>query len=221
MSYYNKFSKNTFSQNGEDGIIEKLFEELNLNTESLFICEYGAHNGIHCSNSRKWLLENKAKCLLIESNNYNPNLFLELVNNSSSYGAICVNSKVGNPDYNIEYTPLHSILKINNFPEDFDLLSVDIDGEDHLSVRTKENYNPKIIIIEINSGKNLYENLPLDVNMDQGGMNFGSSIKYMNEIGYDAVCHTGNMIYVRKDLTNKLSIPIELINSENLYTGNK
>lgn len=221
MPYYYNNSKNTFSQNGEDGIVEILFNELGVDYNNLNICEYGATDGIHCSNSRKWLLETNAKCLLIESGDYGSDIFANLLNNTKGYNAICVNSKVGNPDSNPEYTRLDTILNNNNFPEDFDLLSVDIDGADHESVYTKGKYNPKIIIIEINSSKDpTNTNLPLHLNNNDGGMNFGSSIKWLNQLGYDAVCHTGNMIYVRKDLVGKLSIPTEEINSNSLYTGN-
>ena len=59
-----------YSQNGEDGIIEKIFEELNITKKSeCFGCEFGASDGVSSSNSL-YILENfpKFKCLLIEAN---------------------------------------------------------------------------------------------------------------------------------------------------------
>ena len=47
---YLKFSKNYFSQNGEDGIIEKIIKQLNLD-QKIFVCEFGAGNGIFLSNT--------------------------------------------------------------------------------------------------------------------------------------------------------------------------
>jgi len=49
-----KFSKIIFSQNGEDGIINKIFDIIGI--ESKICCEFGAWNGIHLSNTRNLIL---------------------------------------------------------------------------------------------------------------------------------------------------------------------
>jgi hypothetical protein len=47
--FYNTYSKNIYSQNGEDGIVEELLKRLNINNG--WVCEFGAWDGIHLSNT--------------------------------------------------------------------------------------------------------------------------------------------------------------------------
>lgn len=52
-----------------------------------------------------------------------------------------------------------------------------------------------------------------------GAFNFSSSMAFLNGMGYDVVHHTGNMIAVRRDLVRKLSIPMNQINSGDLFNN--
>ena len=52
---YHNYCDNIYSQNGEDGIIRQLFNELNI--KSGYLCEFGAHDGVSSSNSLN-ILEN-------------------------------------------------------------------------------------------------------------------------------------------------------------------
>jgi hypothetical protein len=47
--------KNQFSQNGEDGILHRVFELMS--TETRCCCEFGAWDGIHFSKTRRLLLK--------------------------------------------------------------------------------------------------------------------------------------------------------------------
>ena len=47
--FYNRYAKDVHSQNGEDGIVEELLKRLNIN--SGWVCEFGAWDGIHLSNT--------------------------------------------------------------------------------------------------------------------------------------------------------------------------
>ena len=44
-----KYRKNLYSQYGEDGIIAKIFDILDI--KSGYVCEFGAWDGIHLSNT--------------------------------------------------------------------------------------------------------------------------------------------------------------------------
>jgi len=44
MSYYLDFIKNVYSQNGEDGVIEKIFKDLEIIDG--VVCEFGAWDGV-------------------------------------------------------------------------------------------------------------------------------------------------------------------------------
>ena len=46
---FDKFKKNVFSQNGEDGIIEELIKRLEI--KNLEVCEFGAWDGKLYSNT--------------------------------------------------------------------------------------------------------------------------------------------------------------------------
>lgn len=48
-------TKNKYSQNGEDGIIETIFQTIPITNRTC--CEFGAWDGIHLSNCRKLIEE--------------------------------------------------------------------------------------------------------------------------------------------------------------------
>ena len=48
---FDKYKKNFFSQNGEDGVILELLKRLKLKKKILWCCEFGAWDGIHGSNT--------------------------------------------------------------------------------------------------------------------------------------------------------------------------
>ena len=68
--FYNTYSKNIYSQNGEDGILEELLKRLNINNG--WVCEFGAWDGIHLSNTFN-LVKNGFDAVFIEGdvNKYN------------------------------------------------------------------------------------------------------------------------------------------------------
>ena len=62
-----KFRCDYYSQNGEDGIIKELIKRLNL--KELEVCEFGAMDGIHLSNTFNLIKNHGAKAVLIEGDN--------------------------------------------------------------------------------------------------------------------------------------------------------
>ena len=71
-----------------------------------------------------------------------------------------------------------------------DVLSIDIDGNDY-AVWKAYNYQPALVIIEINSS--------ISPNVDHFSIKNGCGFKTMNtlaaEKGYFLLCHTGNMLF--------------------------
>ena len=201
--FYNKYNKNIYSQNGEDGIILELLRRLNIS--SGYVCEFGAWDGIYASNTFNLVKNYNFNAIYIEGD---ANKYKDLLETCNSYKNITpINSYVDHNDTNNSLdNSLDNLLSKTEIPEDFDILSIDIDSYDYHVWKSLNKYNPKIVIIEINSS--------IDVNIDYHihtpGKYQGTSFKptyYLGiEKGYTFVLHTGNMIFVRNDLYNKLNI---------------
>lgn len=92
-----------------------------------------------------------------------------------------------------------------NLPADFDLLSIDIDSFDWHVWHSLQNYQPKIVIVEVNSGL-----LPGDMQIHRHSKIQGTSFSAMVSLGcregYTLVCHTGNTIFVRNDLADMIGL---------------
>ena len=112
---------------------------------------------------------------------------------------------------------LDNILSITPIPKDCDILSIDIDSSDYQVWRSVEKYNPKIVIIEINSSVS-----PLVEDCIHGKehetTSFLPMLRLGEEKGYTLICHTGNLIFIRNDL--KHVVEDELVPSETCHRTN-
>ncbi|MDA9646270.1 hypothetical protein N9S92_00750 [Candidatus Pelagibacter sp.] len=203
-----KFRDNYYSQNGEDGIILELIKRLDLN--KLEVCEFGAWNGVHLSNTFNLIKNYNAKAVLIEGDEEK---FKDLIKTSKSYKNITpIQAYI-----NIKENSLDKILSNTFLKKDFDILSIDIDSNDLEIWESLNNYSPKIVIIEIQS--NILPGIIERYNYENKTFNsFTSTIKSGINKGYTAVAHTGNLLFVRNDYLNKVNLEKNLIdNSENLF----
>ena len=66
IEFVEKYSKNIYSQNGEDGIIEECLRRMNIEIGSC--CEFGAADGYFCSNTRA-LIEKGWNFTMLEASN--------------------------------------------------------------------------------------------------------------------------------------------------------
>ena len=234
--YYDKYKKNRYSQNGEDGVLAQLIKELDLKISEMQLVDVGAYDGIAYSNFRL-LIEQGAGAILIEPcliGGSGEEKYLKLKNLPNQFPKVktlnhftkisdleksiggwnsCKHSHEihNNFDFNPPLKTLdESLSEIENLSIEYDILNIDIDSYDH-DVWKEHTYSPKIVIIEINSG------LVPQVTDKVNGYSFKDSIKIGELKNYSCVCHTGNMIYVKNSLLKKLSIPVDLINSEKLF----
>jgi hypothetical protein len=186
-----RYRKDVFSQNGEDGVIEELFNRLGILTG--WCCEFGAWDGKHLSNTYN-LMQRGWNSVLIEGE---PTRFADLQRN---FGA-----QQGNTAWLLnEFVAatgdrsLDRLLARTPIPADFELLSIDIDGDDYHVWDGLDAYRPKAVVIEIDSsippGR---EQVPSRV---RPGASFSSTLRVAARKGYKFVCHTGNLIFVRGDL---------------------
>ncbi|MEN8846014.1 MAG: hypothetical protein ABF261_07040 [Candidatus Arcticimaribacter sp.] len=195
--FYNKYNKNIYSQNGEDGIIEELFNRLNI--KNGWVCEFGATNGIHFSNTFN-LVKKGFNSVMIEGDAKRYQSLLKTAKNHKNI--IPINSYIG-----YEENLLDDILQQVEIPKDFDLLSIDIDSYDYYVWKSIEKYSPKLVVIEINSTVNPYnENWIYTPKTKYTTTAFRPMLNLGIEKGYKFVLHTGNMIFARNDVFDNLDI---------------
>lgn len=210
-NWLNEFRFNITSQSGEDGILEKVFELIpNRNN---WCVEFGAWDGKHFSNTYN-LLQNKGwKGILIEASSKK---FKELTNRYNNNNSVYVINRFVDYQGN---NSLDNILKDYEIPSDFDLLSIDIDGNDYHVWDSIKKYHPKVVIVEYNP------TIPNDIEFIQIkdlNLNHGSSIlslvKLGKEKGYELICSTiSNLLFITKEYYNLLNIhdnSIEFINPQ-------
>lgn len=128
-----------FSQNSEDPVIEAICEELGV-THGTCV-EIGVENGREC-NTRNLIERHGWKGLLIDCSHKFTNSWLH-----SSKGSFLNVQRHHITAENINDVLFDYGLK---FEEDFDLLSIDVDGVDYWLWKAV-NFRPKIVVIEYNA----------------------------------------------------------------------
>ncbi len=182
-TWLKEFSRNVTSQYGEDGIIEKILEVIGENDK--WCVEFGSWDGRKCSNTYKLISVKEYSAVLIEGN---PKRFKDLVKTfEGNEKVILINAFVGFE----KVDGLDSILKTIGIPIDYDLLSIDIDGNDYHVWEAIHDYKPKVVVIEFNPTipKTVEFIQPRDVHVTQG-----SSLLSINKLakskGYELVSTT-------------------------------
>ncbi len=185
---------NVQSQFGEDGVVEKLFEIMNI--KKGWLVEFGAWEGTYLSNTRHHYLKNPAFEILLAEPEVDR--YIQLERNYPESKAVLLNSKI---ELAGRYS-LNSIFDIYNV-FDIALLSIDVDGED-LAIwnsLNKEKYRPRVVIIEYGDWKNGIQNL----------------VKPFEDFGYNLVAVTGNFIFVDNQTgVRSVHTPQELILSSGM-----
>ncbi len=138
-----KHARNHFSQFGEDGIIEKVLSLLP--DVSKWCVEFGAWDGKYLSNTHYLLSQKGWSGVLIEAD---PDKFMDLCRTyEHNNRALCIHEMVSFEGRNT----LDQILSQTPIPEHFDLLSIDVDGNDYHIWKSLVRYRPKVVIIEFNN----------------------------------------------------------------------
>ena len=200
----NKFEFQVFSQNGEDGIIEEIFNRIG-STNKYFI-EFGVQDGLETNSTylllKNWQglwLEGNGKWVKQIENNFRP-----LINS----GILKVGHKF------IKAENIEEIFETFSVPYEPDLLSIDIDGNDLYVWKAIKKYSPRVVIIEYNA---MYPaNIKWAIKYDadkfwNGTSHFNASLKMHESLGsskgYSLVgCNFAgnNAFFVRNDLVNEL-----------------
>ncbi|MBI2743541.1 MAG: hypothetical protein HYX48_06460 [Chlamydiales bacterium] len=200
------YERSFFSQNGEDGVLAKLFQLIKPN--SRFCVELGAYDGITGSNT--YLLRRQGwDCLLIDRT-------FEI------------------PEYKqrkefITAENINDLMRKYGVPFDLDLISIDIDYNDfYIWNALDEHYRPAVVVIEYN-GYHLPDQdkiVKYRPFFTGGGDNyFGASILALYNLGrskgYSLVYAESagvNLFFVRDDILEEKNLFFKNVNDvEKLY----
>lgn len=207
------YRKNVTSEYGEDGIIERIFNIVG--ERSRWCVELGALNGKHHSNVWNLLKNREWSGVLIEADpTYYERLAAEYASTPSAHTIQAFVSFEGEQ-------ALDAIFSKTPLPREFDLLSLDIDGNDYHLWDSLKIYLPRVLVIEFNPSIPSYVSF---VQRRDMSVYQGSSLKSIVELsrtkGYELIAvNEGNAFFVKKELFPLFSIEDNSI--EALHTDRK
>lgn len=186
--------KQVFSQNGEDGIIERLFQLIGFSNR--YYVEIGVEDGTQC-NTR--YLREKYQCEGIQ---------LDCAYARPAWGLY--------QEY-VTAENLNSLFAKYQVPQEFDLLSIDVDGHDfYLWWKLDSRYSPRLVIAEYNASHLPDEDKVVTYDSQRrwdGTRYFGASILAWQLLathkGYHLVYAESqgvNLFFVRQDVLAQLGI---------------
>lgn len=199
-NYLASSAKVITSQDGEDGVLAEIFAKLGIARG--WCVEFGAWDGKLHSNT--WdLVHNRAwSAVYVEPHAEAFNL---LKSRSAGRSDIhCFNEFV-----NVEGEgSLRSILARTPIPSDFDLLVIDIDGNDYFIWRAFEEYRPKVVMIEFNPF--MQADISFFVWNDEQ-VKASASLTAVCDLAkakaYELICVVGgNAIFVRRELYERFGL---------------
>jgi hypothetical protein len=201
----NVFEMNVHSQNGEDGVIREILRRLQITDDASRWCvEFGAWDGVYLSNTFA-LVERGWNAIYIEGD---VEKFQDLLGTAAKHPRIVPLNQFVSRNKGDAHC-LDQLLQGTPIPQDFDLLSIDIDSYDLEIWETLSHYQPKIVVIEINSSVPpgiVWRHSPRTPENT-----FSATQNVALQKSYTLVCHTGNCIYVRNDLVAKLDLDVRYI----------
>jgi hypothetical protein len=187
------YAKNVYSQTGEDGVLAAVLDKIG--AKDKWCVEFGAWDGQHFSNTCNLIDNAGYSAVLIEGNRER---FQDLLKRHGKNPKVfALNRLVG---FN-QNDGLDSLLANVPIPKDFDLLSIDIDGNDYHVWSALSAYIPKVVCIEFNP------TIPTELDFIQRAdptVTQGASLlaltRLANQKGYELVAVTAwNAIFVRSE----------------------
>ncbi|NOZ86185.1 MAG: hypothetical protein GXP49_07945 [Deltaproteobacteria bacterium] len=128
-----------FSQNGEDGVIARIFQVIE--PTSKFCIEFGAGDGVHLSNVRNLIINHGWHGLLIEGD--------------QKLSAKCSEVYKDRPDVTCLHKWVYpgnveTIFEDHHVPKDVDFIVIDIDSFGYYVWKVMHLFRPKLVQIEVN-----------------------------------------------------------------------
>src|SRR5437588_3361116 len=133
------YEQKVYSQNGEDGILKEILRRVGVRHR--YFVEFGVETGTECNCARLARDEGWSGVFFEAA----PELFTHLKANYQPFpGVRCQQTAV--TSRNIE-----DLLAAHHVPADFDVLSIDIDGNDYWVWKAITRCQPRVVVIEDNA----------------------------------------------------------------------
>ena len=189
--YLRQYMHDVASQNGEDGIIERIFHIIGV--ENRFCVDVGAHDGKTHSNTWNLITNKGWSGELFEARD---EVYQKLASRYSMMNRVHT--------YHQLVTDLDAVLQVA--PYAFDFLSIDVDNDDHYLWASLQEYQPRAVCVEFNPTiSNQIEYVP------ERGVEHGCSLRALINLGirknYELISTTAiNAFFVRADLYDHFGI---------------
>ncbi|UHA76009.1 hypothetical protein KIK04_11235 [Paenibacillus sp. 481] len=194
----NYYERKWFSQNGEDGIIEELFARIGT-TNKMFV-EIGVQHGLE-SNTAYLSRHKQWTGYMVEAN---PFYYEQLCHNFAAFRS------VRPVHYFVDVLSVNKLFEAKDIPYKFDLLSIDIDGNDYWIWGALLEYRPRVVVIEYNASFLPPKKMVVQYDPQfiwDGTSHFGASLSSLAELGrtmgYSLIGTESrgvNAFFVRNDL---------------------
>jgi hypothetical protein len=198
----NRYEHKVYSQSGEDGILAEIFNRIGVTNRVFAECSPG--NGLE--NNTLYLLTMGWKGCWIESEAAKVNTIRQHLGRKIEDKSLIVRQHVVTAE-NIEL-----VLMGSSLPLEFDLLSIDIDGNDYWVWQKIERHHPRVVVIEYNATFPPGCDWVMEYNPKavwDGTCKFGASLTALERLGvskgYKLVgCNLAgvNAFFVREDLVS-------------------
>ena len=200
-----QYETSVYSQNGEDGIIAKIFQLIE--PSSRFCVEFGAHDGVTSSNSYLLRLQGWSALLMDRLDIPEHHVHQEFITAEN----------------------INALFAKYDVPHDLDLLSIDIDYNDfHVWNAIDDSYQPTLVMIEYNATHLPHEDKVVKYHpffCGVGDNYFGASILALYNLGrskgYSLVYaeKTGaNLFFIRDDILKRQNLSFKNMNQvDKLY----
>ncbi len=193
-----QYESDTYSQFGEDGIIAECLSRISAAVPLDKWCvEFGAWDGVHLSNTCRLIREEGYSAVMVEGS---PERFRELEKNHPDPRVHKVQRWISlSGDGRLEM-----ILATTPLPQNFDVLSIDIDSCDWHVWHSIESYRPKIVVIEFNP---TIPNCVSYVQPPDFAVRQGNSARAIDELAHEkgyvlVAATTVNLIFVEQALAD-------------------
>ncbi|MGB8965406.1 MAG: hypothetical protein WCB99_07180 [Candidatus Cybelea sp.] len=193
-----QYEQNVSSQQGEDGILREIFYRVG--PESRYFVEFGTEDGSVCNTA---LLASRYRWggLYIEANSQDVQKLRE---------RWAARSDITVREAFVTAENIAGLLADGGVPNEFDLLSIDVDGNDYWVWKALANYRPRAVVIEYNAAypppRRWIMAYDPKHNWD-GTTHFGASLSAYQELGsrlgyalLGTDRHGLNAFFLRRDL---------------------